>query len=153
MILPPLIFASSVVNISLSSALPPSTITPPFLPFQLRATSSSTFSASPSSRHPAPQCRPMKAASSARLDELRVRLCFLVKVRKARGRRAAGGREMGSTACRAGAGPGVAVKDFRGWAGVPKAGEEEGMSEGGCAAFAGVSLAMYLSMVAVISGR
>lgn len=71
----------------------------------------------------------------------------MVKVRKARGRRVAGGREMGRTAGRAGAG--VALKDFRGWAGVPKAGDEEGMSEGGFGGFAAVSLATYLSMAAV----
>ena len=90
----------------------------------------------------------MNDASSARLDELSVRLCFLVKVRKAKGRRVAGGREIGRTAGRAGAG--VAAKDFRGWAGVPKAGDEEGISEEGCGGLAGISLAMYLCMMTMV---
>lgn len=62
-----------------------------------------------------------------------MRECFLVNVRKASGRRVAGGRMMG----RIGAlGPGPTAKGLRGWTGVPKAGEEDGMAEeegrGGC---------------------
>ena len=53
-----------------------------------------------------------------------VRLCFLVKVRKATGRRVAGGRSMGSIERFDGAGGSC----WRiGCAGVPNAGEDEGM--------------------------
>lgn len=127
-ILPPLMLPSSVFSMSLSSGLLPSTMTPPLRFFQLLATSSRTFSARPSSRHPEPQCRPMKVASSCRAEDVSVRLCFLVKVRKASGRRVAGGSRMGRMAAFAGA---VTVNGRRGWAGVPKAGDEEGMEESG----------------------
>lgn len=54
-----------------------------------------------------------------------MRLCFLVNVRKARGRKAVGGSLMGSTEgldC-------STVFDVRiGYAGVPKAGDDEGMT-------------------------
>lgn len=71
----------------------------------------------------------MKEAKACSADDVSVRLCFFVKVLKARGRRVAGGRMMG----RIGAFGALTAKGFSGWAGVPKAGEEEGMAEdGGC---------------------
>jgi hypothetical protein len=56
-----------------------------------------------------------------------VRLCFLVKVRKASGRKVPGGRTMGRTVggLKLGAGGGGRGLSERG-SGVPKAGEEEG---------------------------
>lgn len=84
-----------------------------------------------------------------------MRLCFFVKVRKAKGRSVAGGRTMGRTACltAVGAPEGVAEKDLRGCAGVANAGEEEGMSEeGGWARLAGVSLVMNLCMAVCVVG-
>jgi len=38
----------------------------------------------------------MKEARACSAEDVRVRLCFLVKVRKAMGRRVAGGRRIGS---------------------------------------------------------
>ena len=81
---------------------------------------------------PDPQCFPTKVANAWRADEVRVRLCFLVKVRKARGRSVAGGRRMGRTvdlaAGRSAGGARIAVvlRGSMGWTGVPKAGEDEG---------------------------
>lgn len=64
----------------------------------------------------------MKVAIACRAVEVSVRLCFLVNVRKASGRKVAGGKLIGST-------EGVAASEvgFRpiGWTGVPNA-EEEG---------------------------
>ena len=58
-----------------------------------------------------------------------MRPCFLVKVRKASGRRVAGGRMMGRTTDLEGTG---GLKGLSGCAGVAKAGEEEGIPlEGG----------------------
>lgn len=71
----------------------------------------------------------MKDARACRAEDVSVKLCFLVNVRNASGRRVAGGRMMGRIAA-LGA---LTAKGLRGWAGVPKAGEEEGMAEdGGC---------------------
>src|SRR5688572_22875455 len=129
MTFPPLMLPSRVLRISCSSLLEPSTITPPFLFFQLLATSSSTRSAKPSSRHPEPQCRPMKDASSCNAEDVNVRECFFVKARKARGLKVAGGRMMGSIA----AFGTFMLNGLRGWTGVPKAGEDEGKAEDGIA--------------------
>lgn len=61
-----------------------------------------------------------------------MRLCFLVKVRKASGRNVAGGSRIGKMVALAGGG---GAKGLRVCAGVPKAGEEEGiMSEAEAAA-------------------
>ena len=97
-IFPPLMLPSRFLRMSFSSGLFPSTMTPPLRFFQLLATSSSTFSARPSSLHPEPQCLPIKVASSCRAVEVSVRLCFLVNVRKASGRSVAGGRMIGRIA-------------------------------------------------------
>ena len=72
----------------------------------------------------------MKVASSCRAEEVRVRLCFLVNVRKARGRRVAGGRRIGSmVALVTGGAKGLGV-----WAGVPKVVvDEEGRASEGIA--------------------
>lgn len=110
---------------SFSSGLVPSTMTPPLQFFHVLATSSKTFSAKPSSLHPEPQCLPINVASSCSADDVRVKLCFLVKVRNAKGRRVAGGRIMGRTAAFAGAG---GWNGLKGCAGVAKAGDEEGIA-------------------------
>lgn len=125
--LPPLMLPSSVFRISWSSLLVPSTMAPPFRFFQLLAASSSTRSARPSSRHPDPQCRPMKEASSWRAVDVRVKECFLVNVRKARGRRVAGGRIIG----RMPAFGALTLNGFNGCTGVAKDGEDEGSAEEG----------------------
>ena len=71
----------------------------------------------------------MKVANAASADDVRVRLCFFVKVRNARGRRIAGGRRIGRTVV--GLSWGGAMGAVRlgsiGWTGVPKAGEEDGI--------------------------
>lgn len=75
----------------------------------------------------------MKVASAWSADEVRVRLCFLVKVRKASGRSVAGGSSMGRTvglafgASAGGARIGAVLRGWMGWTGVPNAGEEEGI--------------------------
>lgn len=74
----------------------------------------------------------MKVASAWSADEERVRLCFLVKVRKAIARRLAGGKRMGRMEA-FGAGASEVFIGFElklgliGCMGVAKAGEEEGM--------------------------
>ena len=58
-----------------------------------------------------------------------MRLCFLVKVRKARGLRLAGGRRMGRIVGIEGLNAGGGIRfsrGFMGWTGVPKAGLDEG---------------------------
>lgn len=78
----------------------------------------------------------MKVASSCKADEVSVRLCFLVKVRNASGRRVAGGRRIGKILALGGGG----TKGFKVWAGVPNAGEEDGIElEGGSAGFGGLA--------------
>lgn len=68
-----------------------------------------------------------------------VRLCFLVKVRKASGRRVAGGRSIGRTVDFAaglsagGALIGAVLRGLMGWTGVPNAGDDEGMRSEGTA--------------------
>lgn len=105
--------------------------------FQLLATSSRTFSASPSSLHPDPQCRPMKVANACRAEEVRVRLCFFVNVLNASGRRVAGGRRIGNTVGFAaglsagGARMGAVLRGWMGWTGVPNAGDDEGIGLSG----------------------
>jgi hypothetical protein len=71
----------------------------------------------------------MNEASSCSAEDVRVRECFFVNVRKARGRKVAGGRMIGRIA----AFGALMLKGFRGWTGVPKAGEDEGMAEDGIA--------------------
>lgn len=66
----------------------------------------------------------MKVAMICSADEVRVRLCFLVNVRKANGRSVAAGKEMGRI-------EGVVGSEVcfcrSGCTGVPKAAEEEGI--------------------------
>jgi len=71
----------------------------------------------------------MNVASTWSADEVRVRLYFLVKVLKARGRNVAGGSMIGSTLALVGAA--AALKGLIGCTGVAKAGEEEGIRFGG----------------------
>ena len=81
----------------------------------------------------------MKVANAWRAEDVRVRLCFLVKVRKASGRNVAGGSSMGSTvdldfgASPGGARMGAVRRGLMGWTGVPNAGEEEGIGFAGTA--------------------
>ena len=70
----------------------------------------------------------MKVAKAWRAEEVRVRLCFFVKVRKAKGRSVAGGSKMGNIEGFEGSSGGLLSR--RGWTGVPKAGEDEGMGSG-----------------------
>lgn len=66
----------------------------------------------------------MNVANNCSADDVKVRLCFFVNVRKARGRKVAGGRSMGSMEGLGGSlGGGARI----GWTGVPKAGEDEGI--------------------------
>jgi hypothetical protein len=69
----------------------------------------------------------MNVANSWRVVDERVRLCFLVNVRKATGRSMDGGKRIGRTDVFPGRRLGF--PDRIGRAGVPKAGEDEGMSE------------------------
>jgi hypothetical protein len=79
----------------------------------------------------------MKVANAPKADEVRVRLCFFVNVRKASGRNVAGGSRMGSTVGFAaglsagGARIGAVLRGLMGCTGVPKAGEEEGIGLSG----------------------
>jgi hypothetical protein len=65
----------------------------------------------------------MNVASSCSADEVNVRLCFLVKVLKANGRRVAGGSRIGRMVAFAGA----IENGFKVPAGVANAGDEEGI--------------------------
>ena len=110
---------------SRSSWLSPSTMRFPLFLFHCFATSSNTFSANPSSRHPDPQLFPMNVASACKAVDVSVRPYFFVKVRKDSGRKLAGGIRTGST-------EGFAWTSdpalWIGYAGLPKAGDEEGTS-------------------------
>ena len=126
---PPTMQPSSVFRIRLSCT-ESSTITGPFSFFHSFATSSSTLSPVPSSRHPEPQCLPIKVASACRAEALRVRLCFFVNVRKARGRRVDGGSRIGrigllTAGLKAGCAKGRFDAGMIGCAGVPNAGDDE----------------------------
>jgi hypothetical protein len=66
----------------------------------------------------------MNVARTCNAEDVRVRLCFLVNVRKATGRRVAGGRRIGRIL---GFEIGAMVNDRTGWAGVAKAGDEDGI--------------------------
>lgn len=66
----------------------------------------------------------MNVANNCSAEDVSVRLCFFVKVRKAIGRSVAGGRSMGNIEGLGGSG---GLYGRIGWTGVPKAGEEEGM--------------------------
>ena len=73
----------------------------------------------------------MNVASDWSAGELSVRLCFLVKVRKARGRREGGGRRIGRIVEMAGLNAGGGIgrsRGLMGWTGVPNAGLEEGIA-------------------------
>lgn len=67
----------------------------------------------------------MKDASSCSADEVSVSECFFVNVRKASGRRVAGGRMMGRIAA-LGA---LMLNGFGGCTGVPNAGDDEGATD------------------------
>ena len=72
----------------------------------------------------------MNVANACNAEELSVRLCFLVNVRKASGRNVGGGSRIGSIVAicglnAGGGGGGRCMPLGRGWRGVPNAGEEE----------------------------
>ena len=71
----------------------------------------------------------MNVARAASADDVSVRLCFLVKVRKASGRSVAGGRRTGNIVegLNCGGGIGCVLLGRIGCAGVPKAGDEDGI--------------------------
>lgn len=115
---------------------PSSIIMPAPCRFHCFATSSRILSARPSSRQPLPQNLPTNVERRPNPDDVNVRLCFLVRVRKATGRSVCGGSAIGSTegpeslvvdfcaaanACRTGG----ACRGLMGYAGVPKPGEDE----------------------------
>ena len=98
----------------------------------------------------------MKDANAWRAEDVRVRLCFLVKVRNASGRRVAGGRSIGRTVDFAaglsagGALIGAVLRGLIGWTGVPNAGDEEGMrSDGTADGFSGRLVVAILVVVRV----
>ncbi len=66
----------------------------------------------------------MKVASSCNAVDARVKLCFFVNVRNASGRNVAGGKRMGSIVALEG---GAIENGLRVCAGVPKAGEDDGI--------------------------
>lgn len=66
----------------------------------------------------------MKVANACSADDVRVRLCFFVNVRKAKGLRVVGGRITGNIDGLDGSG---ALELRIGLTGVLKAGDEEGM--------------------------
>ena len=67
----------------------------------------------------------MNVAKTCSADEVRVKLCFFVNVRNAKGRRVAGGGITGRML--AFAAGGATLKGLMGCAGVPNAGEDEGI--------------------------
>lgn len=75
----------------------------------------------------------MKVANAFSAEDVRVRLCFLVNVRNASGRKVAGGRRIGRTVDftgglrPGGARMGAVLRGLTGWAGVPNAGDEDGI--------------------------
>jgi hypothetical protein len=86
----------------------------------------------------------MKVASAANADEVSVRLCFLVKVLKASGLNVAGGSKMGNIVegLNWGGAMGLARRGRIGCAGVPKAGEEDGIGFVWPSLVAGIGFAM-----------
>jgi hypothetical protein len=99
-ILPALILFSIFCNIDFKEAfVPSSTITPPPALFHAFAISSRTSSARPSSRQAAPQFLPTKVARACKEEDVIVKLCLLVKVRNATGRRVEGGSKIGRIDC------------------------------------------------------
>lgn len=72
----------------------------------------------------------MNVARTCRADEVKVKLCFLVIILKAVGRKVGGGSMMGSMLA---FGRGIAgtLKGLTGCAGVANAGEEDGMELSG----------------------
>lgn len=80
----------------------------------------------------------MKVARTWSAEEVRVRLCFLVNVRNAKGRKVAGGRRIGSMLAFAGAAAGL--KGRMGCAGVAKAGDDEGIGFKGAGVGGGLNI-------------
>jgi hypothetical protein len=80
----------------------------------------------------------MNVAKACRAEEVRVKLCFLVNVLNARGRNVAGGRRIGRILAFTGAA--VGLKARTGYAGVPKAGDEEGIGFNGAGVGGGLNI-------------
>lgn len=80
----------------------------------------------------------MNVARTCNAEEVSVRLCFLVKVRKAKGRKVAGGRRTGRILAFAAAV--VTLKGRMGWTGVPKAGDEDGIGFKGAGVGGGLNI-------------
>jgi hypothetical protein len=80
----------------------------------------------------------MNVAKTCKAGELSVRLCFFVNVRNAKGRKVAGGRRIGKMLAFAGAA--VGLKGCMGYAGVPKAGDEEGIGFNGAGVFGALNI-------------
>ena len=80
----------------------------------------------------------MNVARTCNAEDVSVKLCFLVNVRKARGRRVAGGRRTGRMlAFVAAVG---ALKGRMGCTGVPNAGEDEGIGFNGAGVKGGLNI-------------
>jgi hypothetical protein len=80
----------------------------------------------------------MNVARTCNAEDVRVKLCFLVNVLKAKGRRVAGGRRTGSMPALTGAA--VTLKGLIGCAGVPKAGDDEGIGFKGAGVGGGLNI-------------
>jgi hypothetical protein len=80
----------------------------------------------------------MNVAKTCRAEEVRVKLCFLVKVLKARGLKVAGGRRIGSILAFTAAAAGL--KLLIGSAGVPNAGDDEGIGFDGAGVGGGLNI-------------
>lgn len=74
----------------------------------------------------------MKVANSCSAEDVRVKLCFFVKVRNANGLKVAGGRRIGRIVALVG---GAMANGLSVCAGVPKAGDEDGMGFEGAGVF------------------
>ena len=80
----------------------------------------------------------MKVAKTWSADEVRVKLCFLVNVLKAKGRKVAGGSRIGSILAFAGAPAGL---KFRiGCTGVANAGDDDGIGFNGAGVGGGLNI-------------
>jgi hypothetical protein len=80
----------------------------------------------------------MNVARTCNAEEVSVKLCFLVKVRKARGRKVAGGRSTGRMLVFGAAV--VTLKGRIGCTGVPNAGDEEGIGFDGAGVGCGLNI-------------
>lgn len=128
-ILPPLMHPSIVLRIFFNISPSSETIdTDGHCFFHIFAVSSSTPSARPSFFHPEPQCLPMKVDKATSAGVWSVKLYLRVNIRKAAGRRMAGGSETGRTVLGLKAGACMGFGGIIGCSGVANAGLEEGIA-------------------------